>query len=152
MEAQKAVVNDYKKKVDDLSKQLVESKQLTHKTGDNFLVIIVIISLDNFKAGLKFTNSFCLQLNEKLNEMMAKHQNVLSEKDKQLLEYQKQIEALQKTSAELTTQIEEQKVKNNVSATILNMLPFFLISFRVINHSKKLLTLFGFKQTSQNML
>lgn len=46
---------------------------------------------------------------------MANHQNVLSEKDKQLLEYRKQIEALQKTEADLSKQIEEQKVKNNVS-------------------------------------
>lgn len=39
LEAQKVLVNDYKKKLDDLSKQLVESKQLTHKSGgDSFLV------------------------------------------------------------------------------------------------------------------
>lgn len=50
-----------------------------------------------------------------MNEMIANHQNVISEKDKQLLEYQKQIEALQKTESELSKQIEEQKVKNNVS-------------------------------------
>lgn len=39
LEAHRILVNDYKKKLDDLSKQLVESKQLTHKSGDNFLVI-----------------------------------------------------------------------------------------------------------------
>lgn len=34
----KTFVNDYKKKLDDLNKQLVDSKQLAQKSGDNFLV------------------------------------------------------------------------------------------------------------------
>jgi hypothetical protein len=50
-----------------------------------------------------------------MNEMTMNHQNIISEKDKQLAEYQKQIENLQKSESELFKQIEEQKVKNNVS-------------------------------------
>lgn len=38
LEAQRMIVNDYKMKVEDLSKQVVESKQLTQKPGDSFLV------------------------------------------------------------------------------------------------------------------
>lgn len=39
LEAQNLQINDYKKKLDDLSKQLAESKQLTKKSGgDSFLV------------------------------------------------------------------------------------------------------------------
>jgi hypothetical protein len=53
-----------------------------------------------------------------MNEMTMNHQNVISEKDKQLAEYQKQIEGLQKSESELFKQIEEQKVKNNVSEKI----------------------------------
>lgn len=55
-------------------------------------------------------------MNEKLNEMVANHQNIISEKDKQLVEFQRQVEALQKVESELSQQIEEQKVKNNVSS------------------------------------
>lgn len=54
-------------------------------------------------------------MNEKLNEIMANHQSVMSEKDRQIVEYQKQIEKLQKIESDLSVQIEEQKVKNNVS-------------------------------------
>ena len=63
-------------------------------------------------------------MNEKLNEIMANHQSVLSEKDRQITEHQKQIEKLQKIETDLSVQIEEQKVKNNVSNVV-----FFLISF-----------------------
>lgn len=40
LEAQRVVVSDYKGKLDDLSKQLTESKQLTNSkaSGDSFLV------------------------------------------------------------------------------------------------------------------
>lgn len=90
LDVNKALVNDYKKKLDDLNKQLADSKQLAHhKSGDNFL------------------------MNEKLNEIMANHQSVMSEKDRQIIEYQKQIEKLQKIESDLSVQIEEQKVKNN---------------------------------------
>lgn len=90
LDVNKALVNDYKKKLDDLNKQLADSKQLAHhKSGDNFL------------------------MNEKLNEIMANHQSVMSEKDRQIVEYQKQIEKLQKIESDLSVQIEEQKVKNN---------------------------------------
>lgn len=44
------------------------------------------------------------------------HQNIISEKDKQLVEFKKQIESLQKTESELSKLIEEQKAKNNVSS------------------------------------
>lgn len=54
-------------------------------------------------------------MNEKLNEMVVNHQNIISEKDKQLSEFKKQIESLQNTESELSKQIEEQKAKNNVS-------------------------------------
>lgn len=54
-------------------------------------------------------------MNEKLNEMVANHQNIISEKDRQLAEYQKQIESLQRAEGELSKQIDEQKAKNNVS-------------------------------------
>lgn len=47
--------------------------------------------------------------------MIVNHQNVISQKDKQLAEYQKQVDNLQKAENELTKQIEEQKAKNNVS-------------------------------------
>lgn len=50
-----------------------------------------------------------------MNELMANHQNVISQKDKQLADYQKQVDTLQKAENELTKQIEEQKAKNNVS-------------------------------------
>jgi predicted nuclease with TOPRIM domain len=59
-------------------------------------------------------------MNEKLNEIMANHQSVMSEKDRQIIEYQKQIEKLQKIESDLSVQIEEQKVKNNVSVKPLN--------------------------------
>lgn len=40
LDVNKALLNDYKKKMDDLNKQLADSKQLAHhKSGDNFLVI-----------------------------------------------------------------------------------------------------------------
>lgn len=40
LEAQRALVNDFKAKADDLNKQLAESKQLTNSksSGDSFLV------------------------------------------------------------------------------------------------------------------
>lgn len=47
--------------------------------------------------------------------MAMNHQNIISEKDKQLAEFKKQIESLQKTENELSKLIEEQKAKNNVS-------------------------------------
>lgn len=56
------------------------------------------------------------QLNEKLSELTASHQSIVSQKDKQLSEHQKQIETLQKAESELTKLIDEQKAKNNVSS------------------------------------
>lgn len=53
-----------------------------------------------------------------MNEMAASHQNIISQKDKQLAEFQKQVDALQKAESDLNKQIEEQKAKNNVSCTI----------------------------------
>lgn len=50
--------------------------------------------------------------------MTASHQNIISQKDKQLAEFQKQVDALQKAESDLNKQIEEQKAKNNVSCTI----------------------------------
>jgi seryl-tRNA synthetase len=50
-----------------------------------------------------------------MNEMIANHQHVVIQKDKQLADYQKQVDNLQKAENELTKQIEEQKAKNNVS-------------------------------------
>ena len=47
--------------------------------------------------------------------MAMNHQNIISEKDKQLAEFKKQIDSLQKTESELSKLIEEQKAKNNVS-------------------------------------
>lgn len=47
--------------------------------------------------------------------MAINHQNIIGEKDKQLADYQKQIEGLQKAQSDLSKQIEEQKAKNNVS-------------------------------------
>jgi hypothetical protein len=38
LEAQKVLNNDYKKKTDDLSKQLADAKQSLQKSGDSFLV------------------------------------------------------------------------------------------------------------------
>lgn len=93
LEAQSALIVDYKRKLEDLSKQL-EAKSAQKAAGDNFL------------------------LNEKINEMVANHQNIISEKDKQLVEYQKQIDVLQKAERELSKQIEEQKVKNNVQPSV----------------------------------
>lgn len=55
-------------------------------------------------------------MNEKLSELTASHQSVVSQKDKQLSEHQKQIETLQKAESELTKLIDEQKAKNNVSS------------------------------------
>jgi seryl-tRNA synthetase len=66
-----------------------------------------------FKKLTKFL--FFFQLNEKMNEMAAHHQSLISQKDKQLADYQKQVDTLQKAENELTKQIEEQKAKNNVS-------------------------------------
>ncbi|XP_070509386.1 putative leucine-rich repeat-containing protein DDB_G0290503 isoform X2 [Chironomus tepperi] len=94
LDVNKALVNDYKKKLDDLNKQIVDSKQLANKSGDNFL------------------------MNEKLSEIMANHQSVMCEKDRQIIEYQKQIEKLQKIESDLSMQIEEQKVKNNTQQTV----------------------------------
>lgn len=68
--------------------------------------------------------------------MAMNHQNIISEKDKQLVEFKKQIESLQKTESELSKLIEEQKAKNNVSSSptpiaqtsilLLRILPFIL--------------------------
>jgi peptidoglycan hydrolase CwlO-like protein len=52
--------------------------------------------------------------------MAANHQNIISEKDKQLAEFQKQIENLQRAESELSKQIDEQKAKNNVSKNFVN--------------------------------
>lgn len=54
-------------------------------------------------------------MNEKINELVASHQNAISQKDKQLSDYQKQVDTLQSVKNELTKMIEEQKAKNNVS-------------------------------------
>jgi chromosome segregation ATPase len=43
LEAQRMIVNDYKMKIEDLSKQVVENKQLTQKSGDSFLVSVFLI-------------------------------------------------------------------------------------------------------------
>lgn len=72
------------------------------------------------KCGIKISllliiTFYTFQMNEKLNEIMRNHQSVMSEKDRQIIEYQKQIEKLQKIESDLSVQIEEQKVKNNVS-------------------------------------
>lgn len=50
-----------------------------------------------------------------MNELVANHQNIISQKDKQLAEFQKQVDSLHKAESDLTKQIEEQKIKNNVS-------------------------------------
>lgn len=50
-----------------------------------------------------------------MNEMVASHQNIISQKDKQINDFQKQVDTLHKAESELTKQIEEQKAKNNVS-------------------------------------
>lgn len=52
-----------------------------------------------------------LQLNEKLNEMVANHQNIISEKDKQLAEYQKQIEGLQRAEVNFRSRLMSKKRK-----------------------------------------
>lgn len=112
LEAQRLLVNDYKVKLEDLNQQLTESKQLTNSksSGDNFLV-----SHLSFHEIYVFNIFAYFQLNEKLNELIANHQNILSQKDKQLTDYQKQVETLQKVENDLTKQINEQKAKNNVS-------------------------------------
>ncbi|CRK99455.1 CLUMA_CG012585, isoform A [Clunio marinus] len=86
LEVQRLLVSDFKVKFEDLNKQLAESKLLTNSksSGDSFL----------------------------LNEM-SNHQSVISQKDKQLADYQQKIETLQKAENDLIKQIEEQKVKNN---------------------------------------
>jgi hypothetical protein len=38
LESQRSLVNDYKMRVEDLTKQIAEAKQLTQKSGDSFLV------------------------------------------------------------------------------------------------------------------
>lgn len=38
IESQGQLVNDYKMRIDDLTKQVTEAKQLTQKSGDSFLV------------------------------------------------------------------------------------------------------------------
>lgn len=59
--------------------------------------------------------------------------NVVSQKDKLLADYQKQVELLQKAEGELTKQIEEQKGKNNVSYrpfhSTLSFRAFLFMSF-----------------------
>lgn len=54
-----------------------------------------------------------------MNELNANHQNVIGQKETQIAELKKQIEALQKTETELAKQIDEQKTKNNVSSQII---------------------------------
>lgn len=44
LEAQRMLVNEYKLRIEDLGKQVMESKQLTQKSGDNFLVNILFIT------------------------------------------------------------------------------------------------------------
>lgn len=126
LDSQRAVADDYKMKIDDLSKQLAESKQLTNlKSGDSFLVSCTKIR--RFFFFLYFDILFFIfKLHEKMNELVANHQNVLGEKDKQLAELQRQIDALQKAETGLTKQIEEQKAKNNVSNSLL----FFQLSLK----------------------
>lgn len=50
-----------------------------------------------------------------MTELNASHQNIIGQKDKQLADFKKQVDTLQKAESELTKQIEEQKGKNNVS-------------------------------------
>lgn len=92
-EAQHANVAEFKKQIEDLRKQLAESQQLTKAanatSGDSFL------------------------LNEKINELNANHQNIISQKETQIADLKKQIDALQKTESDLAKQIDEQKTKNN---------------------------------------
>lgn len=38
LESERALVNDYKLRVEDLTKQVAEAKQLTQKSADSFLV------------------------------------------------------------------------------------------------------------------
>lgn len=112
LEAQRVLVTDYKVKLDDLTKQLTESKQLTNSksAGDSFLVRKTI-----FFQFLSWNLQIFSQLNEKMTEMTQSHQNIISQKDKQLADFKKQVDTLQKAESELTKQIEEQKGKNNVS-------------------------------------
>lgn len=74
-----------------------------------------------------------------MNEMAASHQNIISQKDKQLAEFQKQVDALQKAESDLNKQIEEQKAKNNVSCTI--SLLFFIQNCPSRSHPIRLLRL-----------
>lgn len=74
-----------------------------------------------------------------MNEMAASHQNIISQKDKQLAEFQKQVDALQKAESDLNKQIEEQKAKNNVSCTI--SLLFFIQNRPSRSHPIRLLRL-----------
>lgn len=56
-----------------------------------------------------------------MNELVVNHQNVIGQKDKQLAEFQKQVDTLQKAESDLTKLIEEQKAKNNVRRLLLNL-------------------------------
>lgn len=119
LEAQHANAVEFKKQVEDLKKQLAESQQLTKTnstSGDSFLVSIefrsdMYLILLNFN--IKSFNPF--QLNEKINELNANHQKIISQKETQIADMKTQIEALQKTESDLAKQIDEQKTKNNVS-------------------------------------
>lgn len=55
-----------------------------------------------------------------MNELIANHQMSLGEKDKKLVDYQKQVDVLHSAETMLTKQIEEQKAKNNVSKCLLS--------------------------------
>jgi hypothetical protein len=59
--------------------------------------------------------------------MVANHQNVITEKDKQIAQYQKQVDSLQKVETELAKQIEEQRSKNNVSEFFNNKYPLHTV-------------------------
>ncbi|CAO1406429.1 unnamed protein product [Diamesa serratosioi] len=91
LEAQRAQAQDFKSKAEELSKQMVESRLMTNskQTEDSFL------------------------LKEKMNELIANHQMSMVEKDKKLVDYQKQVDVLHSAETMLTKQIEEQKAKNN---------------------------------------
>lgn len=116
LESQRILVADFKANLEDLNRQLAESKQLTNSksSSDNFLVSskskCLPISLVDY--------NFSKQLNEKMKELVANHENILGQKEKQLANYQTQVESLKKVESELTELIEEQKAKNNVSITL----------------------------------
>lgn len=67
-----------------------------------------------------------------MNELIANHQMSLVEKDKKLVDYQKQVDVLHSAETMLTKQIEEQKAKNNVSKCF-NFSFYYSSSFKYID-------------------